>query len=65
MRVYGHCLMRSRRLLLKSTTAVRCRGGNINKIAQYEAAKRELQRKGLSPEQYEKKLRELAKKLKI
>lgn len=37
----------------------------INKIAQYEAAKRELQRKGLSPEQYEKKLRELAKKLKI
>jgi hypothetical protein len=37
----------------------------INKIAQYEAAKRELQRKRLSPEQYEKKLRELAKKLKI
>lgn len=34
-------------------------------IQTYEAAKRELQKKGLTPRQYEAEVRKLAKKLKI
>lgn len=37
----------------------------MDRLEQYEAAKKALQNKGLPPEQYEQELKKLAKKFKI
>lgn len=37
----------------------------MGRLEQYEAAKKDLQKKGLSPKQYEQELKKLMKKFKI